>query len=188
MTKDDGKAGARSRPRPGCCWPRTRSRSSTPWSIGLAREGFAVTVATRRHRGARTLRRGASPTWSCSTSCSPGCPASTCAGRSGPTRPCRSSWSRPSATEIDTVVGLEVGADDYVTKPYRLRELVARMRAVLRRAPRAEPEGTIRTPDATVGRPEPADDALPDRSSRSAGSVDLDRHECSIRGEEVTCR
>jgi two-component system response regulator RegX3 len=35
--------------------------------------------------------------------------------------------------EIDTVVGLEVGADDYVTKPYRIRELVARMRAVLRR-------------------------------------------------------
>lgn len=35
--------------------------------------------------------------------------------------------------EIDTVVGLEVGADDYVTKPYRMRELVARMRAVLRR-------------------------------------------------------
>ena len=40
-------------------------------------------------------------------------------------------------TEIDTVVALEVGADDYVTKPYRLRELVARMRAVLRRAPGA---------------------------------------------------
>ena len=37
--------------------------------------------------------------------------------------------------EIDTVVGLEVGADDYVTKPYRIRELVARIRAVLRRAP-----------------------------------------------------
>jgi two-component system response regulator RegX3 len=36
--------------------------------------------------------------------------------------------------EIDTVVGLEVGADDYVTKPYRLRELVARMRAVMRRS------------------------------------------------------
>lgn len=35
--------------------------------------------------------------------------------------------------EIDTVVGLEIGADDYVVKPYRLRELVARMRAVLRR-------------------------------------------------------
>ena len=39
------------------------------------------------------------------------------------------------SSEIDTVVGLEVGADDYVTKPYRLRELVARMRAVLRRSP-----------------------------------------------------
>ncbi|MEY2756181.1 MAG: hypothetical protein RJB65_2539 [Actinomycetota bacterium] len=37
------------------------------------------------------------------------------------------------SAEIDTVVGLEVGADDYVTKPYRIRELVARMRAVLRR-------------------------------------------------------
>ncbi|MCL4313137.1 MAG: response regulator transcription factor [Actinobacteria bacterium] len=37
------------------------------------------------------------------------------------------------ATEIDTVVGLEVGADDYVVKPFRLRELVARIRAVLRR-------------------------------------------------------
>lgn len=38
------------------------------------------------------------------------------------------------SSEVDTVVGLEVGADDYVTKPFRLRELVARMRAVLRRA------------------------------------------------------
>ena len=47
------------------------------------------------------------------------------------------------AAEIDTVVALEVGADDYVTKPYRLRELVARMRAVLRRrtaGPDAGPE------------------------------------------------
>ncbi|HEV2758571.1 MAG TPA: response regulator transcription factor [Acidimicrobiales bacterium] len=38
-------------------------------------------------------------------------------------------------SEIDIVVGLEVGADDYVSKPYRMRELVARMRATLRRAP-----------------------------------------------------
>ncbi|MEO6571080.1 MAG: response regulator transcription factor [Ilumatobacteraceae bacterium] len=37
------------------------------------------------------------------------------------------------SSEIDTVVGLEVGADDYVTKPYRIRELVARIRALLRR-------------------------------------------------------
>ncbi len=40
--------------------------------------------------------------------------------------------------EIDRVVGLEVGADDYVSKPYRMRELVARIRATLRRAPLPE--------------------------------------------------
>ncbi|MCU1366453.1 MAG: phoP, partial [Ilumatobacteraceae bacterium] len=38
------------------------------------------------------------------------------------------------SAEIDRVVGLEVGADDYITKPYRIRELVARLRALLRRA------------------------------------------------------
>ncbi len=44
-------------------------------------------------------------------------------------------------SEVDVVLGLEIGAADYVTKPYRLRELVARMRAVLRRpAPTAEEE------------------------------------------------
>jgi len=36
-------------------------------------------------------------------------------------------------SEVDVVLGLEIGAADYVTKPYRLRELVARMRAILRR-------------------------------------------------------
>jgi two-component system, OmpR family, response regulator RegX3 len=41
--------------------------------------------------------------------------------------------------EIDKVVGLELGADDYVTKPYSSRELVARVRAVLRRGAEAEP-------------------------------------------------
>lgn len=43
-------------------------------------------------------------------------------------------------TEVDKVVGLELGADDYVTKPYSSRELIARIRAVLRR--RQEPEQT----------------------------------------------
>jgi len=51
------------------------------------------------------------------------------------------------SSEIDTVVGLEVGADDYIAKPYRMRELVARIRAVLRRteAPTSEvgPTGVI---------------------------------------------
>jgi two-component system, OmpR family, response regulator RegX3 len=72
------------------------------------------------------------------------------------------------AAEIDTVVGLEVGADDYVTKPYRLRELVARMRAVLRRSPRD------RQMEASGEALEVGDVAL-----------DPERHEVVIRGSTV---
>src|SRR5262249_22109534 len=70
-------------------------------------------------------------------------------------------------SEIDTVVGLEVGADDYVTKPYRLRELVARMRAVLRRSP--------------------LDRATASSGALEVGDVMLDpeRHEVTIRGDHV---
>jgi two-component system response regulator RegX3 len=70
--------------------------------------------------------------------------------------------------EIDTVVGLEVGADDYVSKPYRLRELVARMRAVLRRT------------DKDRGLPA-AGDVLEVGDVR----MDAERHEVTIRGEVV---
>ncbi|MDH3678533.1 MAG: response regulator transcription factor [Acidimicrobiia bacterium] len=52
--------------------------------------------------------------------------------------------------EIDAVVALEVGADDYITKPYRLRELVARMRTVLRRS--SHDIGPDNEPDLVVGR------------------------------------
>lgn len=71
-------------------------------------------------------------------------------------------------SEIDAVVGLEVGADDYITKPYRLRELVARVRAVLRRA------------DA---RPAVSVDSAP----TSVGEVTVDpiRHEVRVRGRLV---
>lgn len=69
--------------------------------------------------------------------------------------------------EIDTVVGLEVGADDYITKPYRMRELIARMRAVLRRFE----DGSVEiSKDETV------------LTARDI-TVDIDRHEVSIRGE-----
>ena len=75
------------------------------------------------------------------------------------------------SSEIDTVVGLEVGADDYVTKPYRMRELVARMRAALRRVPHTTASPVYDDADVAyeVG------DVL----------LDPDRHEVVIRGEQV---
>ena len=59
------------------------------------------------------------------------------------------------AEETDRVLGLELGADDYVTKPFSPRELVARVRAVLRRArgPRPEPEQVVRFGPCAVDLP-----------------------------------
>ncbi len=68
--------------------------------------------------------------------------------------------------EIDKVVGLELGADDYVTKPYSSRELVARIRAVLRRGTEPELSGA-----ATV-------EAGPVR-------MDVERHVVTVNGETV---
>jgi two-component system response regulator RegX3 len=68
--------------------------------------------------------------------------------------------------EVDKVVGLELGADDYVTKPYSARELVARIRAVLRRR---------------------GDVEAPVESALEAGPVrmDVERHVVSVDGEPV---
>ncbi|GAA2388929.1 MULTISPECIES: response regulator transcription factor [Gordonia] len=73
-------------------------------------------------------------------------------------------------SEIDKVVGLELGADDYVTKPYSARELIARIRAVLRRG------GVVADDeDAAIGVVE-------------VGPVrmDVQRHTVTVSGEEVT--
>jgi len=82
-------------------------------------------------------------------------------------------------TEIDTVVALEVGADDYVTKPYRLRELVARMRAVLRRAPGG--------PDAN-DHGDSIDLGTEGVWESSDIKVDFDQRRVFARGEEVHLR
>ncbi len=73
-------------------------------------------------------------------------------------------------SEIDKVVGLELGADDYVTKPYSARELIARIRAVLRRG------GEIPDAEAVLG---PA--------VLEAGPVrmDVERHTVTVAGQEV---
>ena len=68
-------------------------------------------------------------------------------------------------SEIDTVVGLEVGADDYVAKPYRVRELVARMRTVMRRSQRRP---MLAGSDAEL--------------SIADVTVDRDRHEVTVAG------
>jgi two-component system response regulator RegX3 len=70
-------------------------------------------------------------------------------------------------SEIDKVVGLELGADDYVTKPYSARELIARIRAVLRR--RIEPEDELDVPLA----------AGPIR-------MDVERHSVTVDGEAIS--
>ena len=82
-------------------------------------------------------------------------------------------------TEIDTVVALEVGADDYVTKPYRLRELVARMRAVLRRAP-----GGLDANDHG----DSIDLGTEGVWESSDIKVDFDQRRVFVRGEEVHLR
>jgi two-component system, OmpR family, response regulator RegX3 len=71
-------------------------------------------------------------------------------------------------TEIDKVVGLELGADDYVTKPYSKNELVARIRAVLRRGGSGVSEG-----DAGV---------LTVANIR----MDIDRHQVSVGGQPIS--
>ncbi|KQY46029.1 response regulator transcription factor [Cellulomonas sp. Root137] len=77
--------------------------------------------------------------------------------------------------EIDKVVGLELGADDYVTKPYSSRELLARVRAVLRRR------------EAVVTAGAPAAPEVDDDDLLVAGPVrmDVERHTVRVRDEAV---
>jgi two-component system, OmpR family, response regulator RegX3 len=96
-------------------------------------------------------------------------------------------------TEIDTVVGLEVGADDYVAKPYRLRELVARMRAVLRRTPQTELAASPLSKSSAGTRAADRDAADGEGSGSNvleAGGIqiDPDRHLVFIRGNDVHLR
>jgi two-component system, OmpR family, response regulator RegX3 len=73
------------------------------------------------------------------------------------------------SAEIDAVVGLEVGADDYVSKPFRLRELIARVRASLRRSSEEEAVDTVTQEVLEIG----------------DVRLDAGRHEVFVRGEPV---
>jgi two-component system, OmpR family, response regulator RegX3 len=153
--------------------------------IGLAREGFDVTVARDGNEALR-LFAADEPDLVLLDLMLP---------RLSGIDVCRSIRARSAVpiimvtakgTEIDTVVGLEVGADDYVAKPYRLRELVARMRAVLRR-----------TPTSDAGDPAQASAAAPNQANShpqagvlDAGGIqiDPDRHLVTVRGTDVHLR
>jgi len=172
--------------------------------IGLSREGFDVTVA-RDGNEALKLFSDVDPDLVLLDLMLP---------RLSGIDVCRSIRARSSVpiimvtakgTEIDTVVGLEVGADDYVSKPYRLRELVARMRAVLRRTPagddtdHSEMDRSDQGPPAGIERRRnparyPAADSGTELDPASnvleAGGIqiDPDRHLVFIRGEDVHLR
>ncbi|WP_019809400.1 response regulator transcription factor [Saccharomonospora halophila] len=72
-------------------------------------------------------------------------------------------------SEVDKVVGLELGADDYVTKPYSARELIARVRAVLRRG----------------GEPQPEDEAAAQVLTGGSVRMDVERHVVTVDDTEV---
>jgi two-component system, OmpR family, response regulator RegX3 len=76
--------------------------------------------------------------------------------------------------EVDVVVGIEIGADDYLTKPLRIRELVARIGAQLRRAQLRQLDGDGQAPPAPV-------------TTLSASGIVMDpaRHEVTVRGHEI---
>ena len=138
---------------------------SEPLAYMLEREGFEVAVAATGPAGLEEFTRSGADLVLLDVML-PGLPG---------TEVCRTLRQTSSVpiimltardSEVDKVVGLELGADDYVTKPFSHRELVARIRAVLRR--RAEPE------DATS-------------TSMELGPVrmDVDRHRVTVDGEVV---
>jgi two-component system response regulator RegX3 len=138
---------------------------SEPLSFLLEREGYEVTVAADGPSALREFDRTGADLLLLDLML-PGIPG---------TEVCREIRQRSSVpiimltakdSEVDIVVGLELGADDYVTKPYSTRELLARIRAVLRRQTDAGAE------DETV---------------LVAGPVrmDVERHTVSVRGNEV---
>lgn len=73
------------------------------------------------------------------------------------------------SAEVDRVIGLEMGADDYLTKPFSVRELVARVKAIFRRV------------DALGGE----DDADGDQIRSGGIEIDLGRHTATVDGREV---
>lgn len=87
--------------------------------------------------------------------------------------------------EIDRVVGLELGADDYIAKPFSPRELVARVRTILRRSVRQQGNGTPVVPPAPPPAPAPATTAGPEQLSASPFALDAERMQIRYYGRAL---
>ncbi|MCI2959604.1 response regulator transcription factor [Agromyces atrinae] len=142
------------------------SALSEPLSFLLEREGYDVTVAEDGPSALAEFDRSGADLILLDLML-PGLPG---------TEVCREVRSRSNVpiimltakdSEVDIVVGLELGADDYVTKPYSTRELLARIRAVLRR--RVEVEGL--------------DDNILDHGRVV---MDIERHTVAVDGSEIS--
>jgi two-component system, OmpR family, response regulator RegX3 len=146
-------------------------------TIGLGREGFDVHVA-RDGRSGLDLFEQKSPDFVLLDVMLPGlsgidiCRSIRGGGSSVPII-----MVSARDSEVDVVLGLELGADDYVSKPYRIRELVARIRAVQRRRELGVPSTT----PSEAGPTEPEDVI-----DVGDVSIDHERHEIRVRGEVVT--
>ncbi|NLA66155.1 MAG: response regulator transcription factor [Leucobacter sp.] len=143
---------------------------SEPLAFLLEREGYRVQVVDNGAEAARVFPESGADLVLLDLML-PGLPG---------TEVCRSIRAKSSVpiimltakdSEIDIVVGLELGADDYVTKPYSTRELLARVRAALRRAVTAVEDEEYSDEDGVI-------DELGVR-------IDTERHTVSVRGEEV---
>ena len=138
---------------------------SDPLAYLLTREGFEVAVAADGHAALDEFDRSGADLVLLDLML-PGLPGN---------EVCRQLRTRSTVpvimltakdSEIDKVVGLEIGADDYITKPYSSRELVARVRAVLRR--RGEPE-----------------DLMPGTIEAGPVRMDVERHVVTVSGASV---
>src|SRR3984957_16570481 len=138
-------------------------------TVGLEREGFAVTAATDGQQGLTLFHEGSFDVVLLDLMLPKKSGLDVC-------RDIRLTSNVPiiivsaKSEEVDTVLMLELGADDYVTKPYRLRELVARIRAVLRR----RQDHDLTTEDEVI----------------ALGNIrlDIDARRCFVNNEEIKLR
>jgi two-component system, OmpR family, response regulator RegX3 len=138
-------------------------------TVGLEREGFEVTTATDGQEGLTLFNEGQYDIVLLDLMLPKKSGLDVC-------RDIRLSSNVPivivsaKSEEVDMVLMLEIGADDYVTKPYRLRELVARIRAVLRR----RQDHDLAAPDEVI----------------ALGNIrlDIDARRCFVDNEEIKLR